>query len=61
MTPLRRRLIEDFQIRHFAPGTQKNYLHCISRFAQHFGRSLGTEGKAASKCGTGRSVESSLK
>ena len=39
MTPLRRRMIEDFQIRHFAPGTQKNYLHCISQFAQHFGRS----------------------
>ena len=46
MTPLRRRMIEEFQIRHFAPGTQKTYLHCVSRFAQHFGRSpdqLGLE------------------
>ena len=43
MTPLRRRMIEDFQIRHFAPETQKNFLHCISQFAQHFGQSVGTE------------------
>ena len=39
MTPLRRKMIEDFQIRHFAAGTQKSYLHCVARFAQHFGRS----------------------
>jgi site-specific recombinase XerD len=32
-------MIEDFQIRHFAPGTQKGYLWCVTRFAQHFGRS----------------------
>ena len=46
MTPLRRRMIEEFQIRHYADGTQKSYLHCVSRFAQHFGRSpdqLGPE------------------
>lgn len=46
MTPLRRRMIEEFQIRHYAPGTQKSYLHCVSRFAQHFNRSpdqLGPE------------------
>ncbi len=29
MTPLRRRMIEEFQIRHYAPGTQKSYLHCV--------------------------------
>ncbi len=39
MTALRRKMIEDFQIRHFAAGTQKSYLHCVARFAQHFGRS----------------------
>jgi site-specific recombinase XerD len=39
MTPLRRRMIEEFQIRRFALGTQKGYLHCVARFAQHFGRS----------------------
>ncbi len=46
MTPLRRKMIEEFQIRHYAAGTQKSYLHCVSRFAQHFGRSpdqLGPE------------------
>ncbi len=46
MTPLRRKMIEEFQIRHYAPGTQKGYLHCVARFAQHFGRSpdqLGPE------------------
>src|SRR5882672_2766805 len=39
MTPLRRKMIEDFQIRRFAAGTQKSYLHCVTRLAQHFGRS----------------------
>ncbi len=39
MTQLRRKMIEEFQIRCYAAGTQKNYLHCVSRFAQHFGRS----------------------
>jgi hypothetical protein len=43
MTPLRRRMIEEFQIRHFAAGTQKSYLHCVARFAQHFGQSVGTK------------------
>ena len=39
MTPLRRKMIEDLQIRQYAPGTQKGYLWCVARFAQHFGRS----------------------
>ncbi len=39
MTPLRRKMIEEFQIRRYAAGTQKSYLHCVSRFAKHFGRS----------------------
>ncbi len=46
MTPLRRKMIEEFQIRRYAAGTQRNYLHCVARFAQHFGRSpdrLGPE------------------
>ena len=46
MTPLRRRMIEDLQVRNFAPSTQHNYIHSVARFAQHFGRSpdrLGPE------------------
>jgi integrase/recombinase XerD len=46
MTPLRRRMIEELQVRQYAIGTQKSYLHCVARFAQHFGRSpdqLGLE------------------
>ena len=46
MTPLRRRMIEDLQVRNFAPSTQDNYVRSIARFAQHFGRSpdrLGPE------------------
>jgi site-specific recombinase XerD len=39
MTPLRRKMIEDLQIREYAPSTQKGYLWCVARFAQHFGRS----------------------
>jgi hypothetical protein len=56
MTPLRRKMIEEFQIRHYAHETQKSYLHCVARFAQHFGQSVGTKGRAASKCGTGRTA-----
>jgi len=39
MTPLRRKMIEELQIRGFAPGTQKGYLSCVAKFARHFGRS----------------------
>lgn len=45
MTPLRRKMIEEFQIRHYAAGTQRSYLHCVTRFAQHFGRSPVQTGK----------------
>jgi len=43
MTALRRQMIEEFQIRHYTAGTQKSYLHFVARFAQHIGRSVGTE------------------
>jgi integrase/recombinase XerD len=39
MTPLRRKMIEELQIRHFAPSTQKNYLSLVAQFARHYGRS----------------------
>ena len=46
MTPLRQRMLEDMQIRHRSPRTQRSYVEHVSRFARHFGRSpavLGPE------------------
>lgn len=46
MTPLRRRMIEDMQIRRFAPATQYSYIRCVTQFAEFYGRSpeqLGLE------------------
>ncbi|HMD09480.1 MAG TPA: site-specific integrase [Candidatus Acidoferrum sp.] len=38
MTPLRKRMIEEMQIRNFAPGTQAAYLLQVAQFARHFGK-----------------------
>ena len=46
MTPLRRRMSEDMQVRNLSPCTQQNYIAQVARFAQHFHRSpdrLGPE------------------
>ena len=46
MTPLRRRMTEDMQIRNLAHCTQQSYLDQVTRFANHFRRSpdrLGPE------------------
>ena len=32
MTPLRRRMTEDMQIRNFAAGTQQAYINSVARF-----------------------------
>jgi len=39
MTPLRRRMTEDMQIRDLAPHTQRAYLQYVSLFARHFHKS----------------------
>jgi integrase/recombinase XerD len=39
MTTLRKRFIEDMQLRNFAPTTQRSYVHYIADFARYFGRS----------------------
>ena len=46
MNPLRRRMIEDMQVRNLSPVTQRCYVHAVAKFARHFGRSpdrLGLE------------------
>ena len=39
MTPLRRRYIEDLQLKHFAPSTVNVYVQAVSAYARHFGES----------------------
>jgi site-specific recombinase XerD len=36
MTPLRKRFIEDMQLRGLAPTTQRSYLHYVAEFAKYF-------------------------
>jgi len=36
ITPLRRRMTEDLQIRNYSRETIRAYLGCIARFAKHF-------------------------
>lgn len=46
MTSLRRRMVEDMQVRNLAPQTQRSYLEHVARFARYFDRSpadLGPE------------------
>jgi len=39
MSPLRRRMTEDMQIRNLTPNTQRVYVEQVARFARHFGKS----------------------
>jgi len=39
MTPLRKRFIEDMQLRNFSPKTQRSYVHYVAGFAQYYHRS----------------------
>ena len=37
MHPLRQRMLDDMQIRNFAPGTQQAYIRAMANFAKHVG------------------------
>jgi len=39
MTALRKRLIEDIQMRNFSPHTVEAYVRAVSQFSRHYGRS----------------------
>ena len=39
MTALRQRMMEDLQIRNYAPSTVKAYIRGVADFAKHFGKS----------------------
>ena len=47
MTPLRQRMLEDMQVRHLSPHTQRSYVEHVSRFARHVGRSPAHVGPEA--------------
>ena len=46
MSPLRRRMIEDMQIRNLTPNTQRVYVAHVVRFACHFRKSPDLLGPA---------------
>ena len=46
MTPLRKRMIQEMELRNFAPKTIELYVDNVAKFAKHFGKSpelLGEE------------------
>ncbi len=39
MTPLRKRMLEELQLRNLSEATSSTYVRAVARFAQHFGKS----------------------
>ena len=42
MTPLRKRMMEDLQLKGYSPATQQVYLGAVRKLAKHYGRSPDT-------------------
>jgi len=40
MSKLREKMAADLRLKGFRPNTQEAYLHCVRRFASHFGPTL---------------------
>jgi len=45
MPPLRRRMIQELNLRNFAANTQEAYIRAVAKFAEHYGRSPESLGK----------------
>ena len=39
MSPLRKRMLEDMQLKNFSATTQRSYIHYVSEFANYYGTS----------------------